>query len=360
MNKNLQNKINSFFLKIQFNDDHAAILYERIGAYLKIGQSLTKTLKMIQEQESDEGKNNNKPTVEAVKIWRKKIENGETFSQAIEGWVSEQEQSLIDAGERSSQLTEILFKVIEIKEEQKAMKAIVRKALLMPFVYIAALVGLFLMVGYELIPQFSDNPNYPPEKWTGIPAQLYAVSQFVQNDLIQTIVVFFSIIGAIIYGLPRFTGPVRAKIDLFAPFSIYRLYYGVNFMISLSSLMNANVAQTDALLRMASQTKNPWYKERIMKTYKRIVEGDNLGVALSNTKTNFPDPQMIIEMKAFADMKDFPAVLTKLSNRAMKETIKKITKISNSTNLILQGLIAGGAFFIFYGINEIINQMPTQ
>src|SRR5690606_11209099 len=99
-----------------------------------------------------------------------------------------------------------------------------------PIVLVLMALGFMIMFGLQVIPSFDEI--LPRERWTGVGAQMSAMSDFVTVGMLPSLVTFAALVMLMAWSMPRWTGKVRAKFDQFPPYSLYRLVAGSGFMLS--------------------------------------------------------------------------------------------------------------------------------
>ncbi len=349
--------INRYFLKAQFSDRDVFKIYRKIIKYVNAKKGVTESMYMIEMQESNNGKNPGKPTVAALRAWRERMIGGDEFYQAIEGWVPDNERNMIRAGESSGNLLGSLERAMHMRAANKEMKSRIRKTMFSPVVNLLALTGVLILVGYQLVPAFEETDILPTDQWTGLSFLLLKIARFVQEDLALTGIIFVSSIVAFFLSLSRFTGPIRSILDRYPPYSIYRISYGTNFLLSFASLLKANVNSKAALEQIRDGSDNKWYRERLNLVIDGFSKGKGMGDAFYDAGTGFPDDEIIIEIKAFANLNDFATVLEDLANQSISESLEKVDMLGKSIAGIIQAITYVGLGIVTFGIADLMNKM---
>jgi type II secretory pathway component PulF len=75
-----------------------------------------------------------------------------------------------------------------------------------------------------------------------------------------------------------------------------------------------------------------------------IANGDNLGVALSNTGRDFPNQEIIGDLTIYSEMNDFDANIERLADDYLQNSVRKMESISSTLNsfgiLLVSAIIA--------------------
>jgi type II secretory pathway component PulF len=171
--------------------------------------------------------------------------------------------------------------------------------------------------------------------------------------------VFGVIIGIMMYSLPRWIGPTRARFDRFPPWSLYRLTNGSGFMLSTSALVKAGV-QVPEILRILKKDATPWYDERISGALKHVSNGVNLGEALYRTKLGFPDTDTVMDLRSYAQMDGFDEKLELLGRQWVESSVERVKvqmAFFKNLSIIMLGVVFGS---ITVGISSLNLQLMNS
>jgi type II secretory pathway component PulF len=131
--------------------------------------------------------------------------------------------------------------------------------------------------------------------------------------------------------------------DVLPPWSIYKMYVSVGWMMSLSAMVRAGVAVPDAMRTLADNS-NGYLRDILENTLRYIANGDNLGVALSNTGRDFPNQEIIGDLTIYSEMNDFDANIERLADDYLQNSVRKMESISSTLNsfgiLLVSAIIA--------------------
>ncbi|MDR5671210.1 type II secretion system F family protein, partial [Burkholderia cenocepacia] len=90
-------------------------------------------------------------------------------------------------------------------------------------------------------------------------------------------------------------GNVRAWLDRYPPYSIYRLITGCGFLVALSSLQAAGFTVERSLARLAADA-TPWLRQRIDDMLFGVKSGLNVGEAMKNAGYRFPSEEIVDDL----------------------------------------------------------------
>lgn len=342
--------------KLSMNGKARMGIYEKLGKFIGNGVPMTQALGEIYLHLTVDGKKPKNPKALVVNQWRRAVLNGQPFSKALEGWAPANEISLLEAGEISGRFEKAAQDVLFIYSSGKRIKSALA-GLLYPLVLLATTVLYLHIFGNEVIPSFAAI--LPTEYWTGTGQTLAGLSYFVQNWLFITLVTIGVILTVILTTLGRWTGKVRIRFDGIPPWSIYRLVMGSNFLISLGALMGAGISVPEAL-QIIAKNASPWYRERILATRQEVLNGArNIGDALHRTGYQFPNWEMIIDIRSYASLAGFEDMLDKLSRQWLDDAVVGISKqmdVIRNIAIIVMGVlfmwIAAGMFDLQQQISD--------
>ncbi|EOO2892210.1 type II secretion system F family protein, partial [Escherichia coli] len=129
----------------------------------------------------------------------------------------------------------------------------------------------------------------PEEKWSFQMKVLAAMSELVIGYGLWISGAIITLVIIIRFSLSRYTGPGRRLLDKLPPWSLYQTFHGVNYLFSISSMLQINIPLSQALLRIEKSAEhNKWLKERIQAIRKNVLSGQNLATAMRNSDYDFP------------------------------------------------------------------------
>ncbi len=336
------------FIKMQFSAKQRLGIYNKLIKFLKNGVSLPQALDIMWNFASDDGKKPKQPLAIILDHWRNRVRDGANFGTAIQGWVPERDVTIIASGEIAGNLIIALENAVYIHSGSKQIRAAIIGGLAYPILLVAVAIGFMYIVSTQVVPAFEGIR--PRELWTGSGASLATLSDLVNNYLNAFLIFIAVMIVLIVWSLPRWTGKIRSKLDNVAPYSLYRLFSGAGFLLSMSAMIKAGVSVPQAL-RIMKKNSNPWYKERVNGALGYINNGKNFGEALYMTGHNFPDKETVADLRAYASLDGFDETLQKLGAEWMEDSIEKIKQqsaVMKNVAFILLGLvfmwIASGIF----------------
>jgi len=159
--------------------------------------------------------------------------------------------------------------------------------------------------------------------------------------------------------LPYWRGKLRAKFDMFPPWSWYRILQGSSFLLGLSALLGAQVPLKRAL-EILEEQGNPWIRERINSARQEVLRGRNLGEALRTGKFNFPDPGVAVDLEILSERADVGSVIEGVTEEWINEqidTLKAQAVVASNVGLVLVG---GTIAWVMTSIFAVVGELSKQ
>jgi len=317
-------------------------IYETLELLLSNQVLLSQALREIYLIESRDGKK--KSDVKAVVLYEcmQAIDSGKGLSDALAGWVPDQEVQLIRAGERSGDLVNALKDACRIIEAKKQIMGAVLGGTLYPILLGGMVTILLYQIAHNMVPQFARI--LPIEQWTGPAAVLAAIAYGVTNYGVQSLVGLFIFVIWMFWSMPYMNkSRVRNILDKIPPWSIYRMLHGTTFLLNVAVMLRAGIRLQEILIMM-SKGGSPWLKTRVLGALHGINQGQNIGVALQNAGYEFPDPRAVRFLRILSDKDRFEEKLSNFANRWLG---KGIADISSASKILLGlGVVTAGGLIL--------------
>lgn len=339
-------------VQFEFGTEQRYKFYIKLAQLLGNGVSLDNGLKQIANIAA-----RNRSTVMAsvYNKWRRNIADGLNFGQCLKDYIPTSESILLETGANSGRLVEALENTAQSIEQQRKVKNAIVSAAAYPMVLIMMLIAALLLSSYQVIPTFEEI--IPVEEWQGVSYMVAVVSQFIRDYAFLIFVVFGSLVGLIIYTMPRWSSKTRVRFDDFPPWSLYRMWQGSSFLLAVSSMMAAGVKMDEVSLGRIAKQADPYLKERIRSLIKYITAGENLGEALYKSGYNFPDEEIIGDLQIYANLRGFDKNLIWITRSWVDSLVEKVTitmKVVNTAVLFLIAIVIGCLIMAFYDIFQQI------
>ncbi len=246
---------------------------------------------------------------------------GQTFDKALDGVASSEEIQLIDSGQRTGKLPEALLMAVDLLEAKEDIRSAVVGVVAYPLFLISLCIVVLLVMSLQVIPELALITD--PNRWTGMSASLYAVSSFVSSwKGIVALFIFIALCVVIAVTLPRWTGALRRQAEVLPPWSVYRMVVGSVWLFTIATLMQSGVPLHDIMHTMLqSQQISPYLQERLNAIFIQHSTGRNFGESMFESGMDFPDPDIVDELRTYATLPEFENQLLTIAKQWLTEGI---------------------------------------
>ncbi|MBO5442939.1 MAG: type II secretion system F family protein [Alphaproteobacteria bacterium] len=352
------NTIEVYYAKMicQFSNDTRLKIYRKLASLMRNRFSLMDALDLLHDSVSNGGKNPSEPLAIAIASWGKALQNGLTFSDALKGWAPNRERLMLSVGDVSD-LEGALLNLIRVTEGSTKMVRPIVGAITYPtFLFMMAILIIY-GIGVYMVPPMIDAA--PTVRWRGTAKTLVDISDWIA----QYWLIAFSalpVVMIIIYGtIGIWTGKIRAFFDSIPPWSLYKVFSGISWLLALSALVKSGTPVSTSL-RALRRDSNSYLKERIDETLIHINNGDNLGQALAKTGLDFPDAEIISDLKIYSELDNFEEALEKLANDWLDESVYMIEQKASILNMAALLSVGGVIAWAVMGVFEMQDQITSS
>ncbi len=342
---------------IVFSNKVRLKLYRKIASLMKNRFSLMDALDMLYDGASNGGKNPGEPLAIAIAAWGKALNNGKTFSDALKGWAPARERLMLSVGDVSD-LESALLNLIKVTEGSTKMIRPIIGAVAYPSFLTMMSVLIIYAIGVYMVPPMIDAA--PNVIWRGMARDLVDLSAWIKKNWLIAFASLPIVMAIIYFTIGIWTGKVRAWFDYMPPWSLYKVFTGISWLLALSALVKGGTPVSTAM-RALRRDSSRYLKERIDKTMVFINNGDNLGQALGKTGLNFPDAEIISDLKIYSELDNFEEALDNLANEWLDESVYLIEEKAGILNMValltVGAVIAWAVMGTFEMQDQITNSM---
>lgn len=345
------------FMKMQFSVGKRIVLFRQLASLVRNNIPLIRALENMIMLANEDKKQRKAPETFAIREWYKHMKGGQTFSHAISEWVSPAESAIIVAGESGARLPNALDDVVVLLEGMRTIRRNIIGAIAYPCVIVLGIIVMLSVMAYQVLPSFASV--YPAEHWTGSAATLNLLATVTRDWAIPLGILFAIATWGFLRTLPRWRGKLRTWADQRPPYSIYRLWNGIGFLLAMAALMRAGISDVDSLRRIR-EYGNAWLRERIDACIQNMNDGANAAEALHRAGHQFPDRKLLGQMRIYANNSDFNEAVDNMARDALNEVIYLIKAQSATLNMILLFVLAGIVAMIGLGLYDLLGQITTN
>lgn len=232
-------------------------------------------------------------------------------------------------------------RIAEMRSKQ--VRAVVA-ALWMPVVFAVGSLGLLWMCGGYLMPAMLTIS--PPERWGLMGSMFGHASLFVYDNDVGIGIAFlvaFLVLRTIVL---RWTGAGRARLDRFAPFSLYRILSGSAFLFTALEFVRLGVDLNTNTFNRLSAGASPYVRSRIRAIQLHMSQGgQGFGKAMKAAGTGFPDVTLVTVAAALDGREQWEEVLAEFVERWVdrSEALMRAQAAVLSIVLMVAGTVMLGA-----------------
>ncbi len=352
------NKVEEYYARmiIKMSNGVRLKIYRKIASLMRNRFSLMNALDMLYDSASNGGKNPGEPLAIALAHWGRSLQNGEPFSDALRGWAPDRERLMLSVGDVSD-LEGALVNLIRVTEgSTKMIRPIVGAIAYPSFLFMMAVLIIYA-IGVYMVPPMVDAA--PSVRWTGLARNLVDLSGWISKYWMVAFATLPVIMAIIYFTIGVWTGQIRAWFDHVPPWSLYKIFTGISWLLALSALVKGGTPVSTAM-RALRRDASRYLKERIDKTLIYVNNGDNLGQALSKTGLTFPDPEIIADLKIYSELDNFEEALENLANEWLEESVYLIEQKASILNMVALLAIAGVIAWAVMGTFEMQDQITSS
>ncbi|NCT55360.1 type II secretion system F family protein [bacterium] len=316
---------------------------QSLASMTKAGLPLASALEILTDQSK------NPKMREVVQTALTDVEAGMPLSQSLAKYpdvFQENIVSLIQAGEASGKIAEVLERLSYTLEKRREFTAKVKGAMIYPVIIMIAMSAVFLVIVVFVIPKLVDMySSFGVELPWATKAMIW-FSNFIKTKWYLVL----AIIAGSVYGFKTYAkttsgahnlGRMTLKIPVFGSIMIKRDL--TEFTRSLSLLVSSGVAIIDALSISRDSVGNILFKEDISRFVDAVKSGGSLSDAIKKS-SNFP-PIVSKLIRVGEETGTTDDSLTNISNYYEKEVDTLVKNLSTALEpmiMVVLGVMVGG------------------
>jgi len=355
--EDFSNKINAFFLSLQFGNKERISFYRKLVSLLGHGVSLINVLGKVLEAYKKRDMMKTANGVVILDVYNNlRLAKGENvyLSDAVRKYASDSEVMLIRAGDESGLLVEGLEQAVYVTESIMKIKSTVIGKLAYPAVLLTVLFGVYMLFAMMLLPPVADMLS--PDKWNPLGHAMYSVLHVFEAYWIYMIVGIVALVFLLSYLFPRWVGESRDVADKFFPFNVYREISSSTFLVALSSLMSSGVPMKKSLMQI-KESASPYLSGHIDKMSMNMSRGVESGAVLD---TGLFNQDVSVDLEVFGNSGDFESSLKIIAEETIANVISFVGAIGNAANFATLIAIGASIIFLIGGFYDVINQIKTM
>ncbi len=339
-------------LRASFDSRLRSGLYRKMAAMTGHGVGVVSCLQYQQAQFS----RRRHPAALVLRETLIALNAGHRLDTALGGYIPPTEAMLIGSGLSGGNLVQALELCTNIIEARRKIVGSVVQALSYPILLALLFLVLLFVLSRHVVPQLAGISD--PSGWQGGAGALYRVASFVDSTAGVVTLAGIGMLAVLsVATLPIWTGRVRVVLDRVPPWSFYRLIIGTLWLFTLATLLQAGMQLTHALDDMLSRTgSDRWLRERLLAMRSQLNIGNDLGGALENIGFDFPDRELVDDIRVYAMLPDFDHQLQSIATEWLAESMKRIGAQARIINVVC----IGGIVAMLIGLALAVSSLQQQ
>lgn len=342
------------YLKFRFGLKARINIYKKLKKYTESGfpvfESLLKFKNRFDKSKDYRGR--------IIAIWLEDMTHGSSFSEAIRGWVPDSELNLISAGEEGKGVEKGLGEAIKFSESSQKIKNTIISGATYPVVLFIIVIAFIAMFSIKLAPTYLSL--LPVENWPDMGRWFYFLSKGIVDYWYILLIGVIALSILITMTIPTWTGEVRKYFDKAPPWSVYKVYQGSAFLISLASLMESGTPINDALKRM-KKISSPWLEEYLEKMISNLRKGGrNFGEHLD---VGLLDKETAGDVIDYSELGSFEEAVYSIGEDNLNESVIKIDKrmaLVRTLMIIAVGFTVGIIYYTTIELNTAVAEAASS
>lgn len=265
---------------------------------------------------------------------------GRDLGGAMAGVVPPNDRMILSSADRAGKLAENLRFLAKTTQQVSRFEKALKAAVYSPLVPATISIGTLWYVAVYMLPMLSDM--VPPEKMTGAAWLMAAVGIYIRDYGLFTLFLLVALVVAVMYYLPRWTGPNRRVADK-TIFSLYRDFNAALWLSTYALLLKAGEAQREALEGIARQG-TPWLRWHCNTMLSRMARfSDNPGAIYDTGLLPRDVTNRMLDLAKRGHA--FAEIIEEISTSIFEDTEEKVTAVTNRLGVFVE-LFAGGLILL--------------
>jgi type IV pilus assembly protein PilC len=292
------------------------------------------------------------------------IEGGASLSAAFGRFptvFSPTYQALVNAGESSGKLDEILKRLALSMEADRELKAKFKGAMIYPAIVMVSMIGVFMMLMVFVIPKLADMYESLNVDLPIMTQFLISVSDFMAERFYVIIAAMVGAFFAIKHFVKTTSGKELISTVLFnAPIfgKINRLRDITIFTRTLSLLISSAIPIVEALKIVSNVVSSSYYKQGALEAAQVVEKGNSLSEYFKHNK-NFP-PLVGQMVNVGEETGQLDSVLGKIADYYNGETDHAVQGLSAALEPVILIMLGGMVGILIIAIITPIYQITTS
>lgn len=268
-----------------------------------------------------------------------RLGKGDGFALSLKPFIPLEEYALLELAESSTNEDAARrgFELCEMTASaQRILSSTTSMQMAYPVILLVYMYGLCALFGAMIFPQVTAVQ--PLERWSAGGRALYAIDTYCADWWWLNLSVIGALAVAYFYGLKRWTGPLRNRLDN-APFMWRnrRDLRAALLIVSLSGLFDSGLTLSAALERVR-RNADPWLRWHVTRMQRRLsAKPDEPMRALETGIFS----QLVVDRIADAERRDnFVDAIKSLGRESLDSVVEAVRRNAKITHYVLLGVAA--------------------
>lgn len=347
--------VESWLARVQFKMGaiRRATFFEKMASLVRDGMPLDAALRQMLTRAQEK----RRPMAPILKVWVTSLGEGKTLADATKGYVSDVESVILASGERSGELGSAFEQAALVARSNADILRALRSELTTPVVQVVALIGLLIVFSTKIAPGLRQS--VPESAMDESQRALFHLAGVVSGSWYFILPVLLAMFGLAIWSMPRYVGSLRKYLDRIPPWSVYRVYTGSTFMISLAALIKSGVP-IESAIRFIRQHSSPYLREHLGVMAARLRSGSDPGDAMD---VGLLGDDLSDTVAVYSKTTNFDSAMNAVGREAIKTGIDDIKVKASVVKIIatlLIGAFIGWMFDSMMGIGDAATRAQQQ
>ena len=269
------------------------------------------------------------------------------FARAAEGWAPKEELVIIALAAADDRIAEGLRQASRIASVRARLRSTLISGLAYPSILILISGTVVAILPPYALRAMHDILDF--SKWPPVSRSVLYFSEFMQHWGIVVLIGFTMLVAASIWAAPRWTGPIRLRMEWHPPFAIYRQLSGPEVLVAWLALMRAGIPKVPALEQLEKGL--PKYLASHVRTMRsRMYSGAPIEVAMD---TGLFSVETLDDLRIYDHIGQFNEQFDRIAAEDIERALQRLEASTRTVSAFMLLLIAAIAIWIYLGIARI-------
>ncbi len=274
-------------------------------------------------------------------------QEGRTLPEVAMLWAGKIEQPLLVAGAATGASPELYRDIVEHLDNSIELRRALMGLAANILILIAIIAGTEVFLAYQFVPAVSGFVELGQLR--GSARSLVYSALFFRDGWPVIALTSAGIAVGMTFSLPRFTGPLRDRLDAFEPYLTYRHISGGTFLCAAAALFSAGLSEREIFTLLRSHA-TPYLAERIRRLER--IEAV-FGTRIHRQPDNWPDMESAIESAFAAEHPDPVAAYARAGARLIRRSIQRCQRLAEIGSWLASFILAAVIVWILIATNDI-------